>query len=229
MATADSGTSPSKSVDTVPKVQYEQLLSKYEKLERRVRKMDAQNKSGDDQHWQDPSIILNEIDVKKNTPKLAETVDVFGKNEIATATPAQANPAKNVKVDKVSPKIDLYEVTNTNLENEIVQLSKAHKLADLKKYDATISVLKSLETSKNMQVRVRTKYLLGEVLFIQKEYDLAMQVFEEIIREYAFSGLVLKTLEQLIVCSDKLKLMKKKKQYSSILSDFFGQQVRNNI
>jgi hypothetical protein len=59
------------------------------------------------------------------------------------------------------------------------------------------------------------------MLFRQGEFDLSMQVFEEIITKYAFSGVVIKTLGRLIVCSERLKLAKKREQYFSILHDFF--------
>ena len=50
-----------------------------------------------------------------------------------------------------------------------------------------------------------------------------MQVYEEILQKDAFSGLVLKTLGRLVVCSTKLKLKKKEEQYYSVLHDFFEQ------
>ena len=72
------------------------------------------------------------------------------------------------------------------------------------------------------QIRVHAKFYIGEILFRQQEYDLAMQVFEEILDKDAFSGIVLKTLGRLVTCSKKLKLKKKKDRYYSMLHDFFG-------
>ena len=81
--------------------------------------------------------------------------------------------------------------------------------------------MRPLEKSPVKQLMVWSKYLIGEILFKQNEFDLAMQVFEEIINKHAFSGLVIKSLGRLIVCSEKLKLTKKKEQYYSLLHDFF--------
>ena len=64
---------------------------------------------------------------------------------------------------------------------------------------------------------------MGEILFSQGEYDLSLQIFEEILERHAFSGLVIKTLGRLIVCSEKLKLVGKQEKYYSILHDFFEQ------
>ena len=69
--------------------------------------------------------------------------------------------------------------------------------------------------------RVRAKFLRGEVLFHQGEYDIAKQVYEDILTHDAFSGIVLKALERLIVCSEKLKLESERKKYHSILHNFF--------
>ena len=72
------------------------------------------------------------------------------------------------------------------------------------------------------QVRVRAKYFIGEILFIQEEYDLAMQVFEEIINQHAFSAVIIKSLDRLVECSKKLGLSKKERRYFSILKDIFN-------
>ena len=52
-----------------------------------------------------------------------------------------------------------------------------------------------------------------------------MQIFEEIIEKDAFSGTVIKALGRLIVCSEKLKLEKKKERYYSLLHDFFESTI----
>jgi TolA-binding protein len=84
-----------------------------------------------------------------------------------------------------------------------------------------LKLLKELESSPVKQVAVYAKFLIGEMLFKQKEYDLSSQVFESILKQYSFSGLVLKSLGRLIVCFEKLKLPGKKEKYYSILHDFF--------
>ncbi len=81
--------------------------------------------------------------------------------------------------------------------------------------------MNGLEHSKVRQIAVQAKYYIGMILFKQSEFDLSMQLFEEIIRKDAFSGVVLKALGKLIVCTEKLKLSKKRERYYSMLHDFF--------
>ncbi len=89
------------------------------------------------------------------------------------------------------------------------------------KFEDALQLLKSLEGSSNNQVAVRTKFWTGEIFFKQGEYDLSMQVYEEVISQHAFSSIVLKALGRLIVCVEKLKLQKKYDLYYSLLHDFF--------
>ena len=91
----------------------------------------------------------------------------------------------------------------------------------MNKFDAALTELKKIEKSKVKQVRVRARFSIGEIMFRQGEYDLAMQIYEEILQQDAFSGIVIKTLGRLIVCSEKLKLKKKQEQYYSMLYNFF--------
>jgi TolA-binding protein len=63
--------------------------------------------------------------------------------------------------------------------------------------------------------------MLGDLLFNQGEYDLALQVYEEVIKKYAFSAYVLKALGKLVACCEKLKLPEKGAKYYSLLHDFF--------
>jgi len=52
-----------------------------------------------------------------------------------------------------------------------------------------------------------------------------MQIFEEIITRDAYSGMVVKTLGRLIVCSEKLGLKAKKDKYFSVMHDFFEAEM----
>ena len=90
-----------------------------------------------------------------------------------------------------------------------------------KQTEKAMILLKELEGSPVRQIKVRAKLNIGNLLFDQKEYDLALQKYEEIIGQYAFSGLVLEALTKIIDCSEKLGLQEKRKRYYSILHDFF--------
>ena len=84
-----------------------------------------------------------------------------------------------------------------------------------------MNLLKNLQKSKHKQIQVRAQFFMGEALFLQGEFDLARQAYEEIIQKNAFSGFVIKTLERLIACAEHLGMKEKKEQYHSILYDFF--------
>lgn len=207
----------------VPREEYEQLKSKYEKLlngdydksklsEKPVSKEDMGN-------VQDPAQLVEQLKTapelnSKTGGELVETVDVFGKNGIVRNSSGAA-PRSNALLKHET------DFVSDSIESEIAKLREAEGLIERNKFNEGLNKLKVVENSTSRQVRVRAKYLLGEILFKQKEYDLAMQVFEEIISKDAFSGMVLKSLGRLIVCCEKLKQEKKQQQYYSILHDFF--------
>ncbi len=195
-------TSESQASDTtVPKEQYDQLLQKYEALQTQLQTQDAQPplETPADQ------AILGDLQ-NASSAELAETVDVFANGTINSA-------------DQTVTLASTYE--NVDVEGQIRQLQQAEALVNQNKFDEALNLLKPLERSQVRQVRVRARFLLGESLFKQGNFDLSMQIFEEIIQKDAFSGTVLKALGRLIVCAEKLKLDQKKEQYYSLLHDFF--------
>lgn len=200
---------------SVPKSQYDALAKKYEAL-LKERRMDQVQGSQADQMMNQmegdvpPSDVVDQLSKVKNSSELAETVDVF----------QQAKNAKGGNQSFQRP-MSTGEIDTALIEDHIAKVRKAEKLVAQNKYDASINMIKELEKSPVRQVVVRAKFLMGEILFGQGEFDLALQVFEEILENHAFSGLVIKTLGRLIVCSDKLKLAGKQEKYYSILHDFF--------
>lgn len=107
------------------------------------------------------------------------------------------------------------------LEQEVHSLKLAIELMKKGHYGKAINILRPLESSTFKQIKVRAKFELGEILFMQKEYDLALQTFEDIILKYAFSGLTIKSLQRLTVCCSKLSLKEKYDKYSMLLNNFF--------
>ncbi len=205
-------------VATVPKAQFDALAAKYESLlrERRAQGLQDSNiesATGDaanqmmNQMEKNPALAVDELSRVKSTSELAETVDVFNRTN-------NSNSIKPMSTEGLD---------NAVIEDHIAKVRKAEALVGQNKYDAALVLIKELERSPVKQVVVRAKYLMGEILFGQGEYDLAMQIFEEILQKHAFSGLVIKTLGRLIVCSEKLKLAGKQEKYYSILHDFFDQ------
>ncbi len=200
---------------SVPKSQYDALAKKYEALLKERRMDQVQGPQANDMMNQmesgsNPADVVDQLSKVKNSSELAETVDVF----------QQAKRAQGVQTSAPRP-MSTGEIDSALIEDHIAKVRKAEKLVAQNKYDASINMIKELEKSPVRQVVVRAKFLMGEILFGQGEYDLALQVFEEILENHAFSGLVIKTLGRLIVCSDKLKLAGKQEKYYSILHDFF--------
>jgi tetratricopeptide (TPR) repeat protein len=217
----------------VTKSQYDQLLSKYEELLNKINNAEKQSveakgtapitaastaapagaasvKPDALEKAVDQSKLISQLSKINPTADLAETVDVFGRNGVVSKDVLEVGtpPEKPSMSDK-------------EIENQLLQLQKANKLVKENKVDSALILLKELEESSNRHIRVRAKYYLAEMLFRQNEYDLALQMYEEIVHKYAFSGLVINSLGRLIVCSEKLKLSKKQERYYSILHDFF--------
>lgn len=187
-------------------VQYEELLTKYEKLKRN--KNDSEMKTN-------PAIsspdLISKINQAPQDGKMKNTVDVFAKNQV--------RKEETIEMDFSNRGV---EISDELLEQEIKVLREGISHLGTRKYELAMKNFKMLEASKSPQVAIRAKYYIGELLFVQKEYDLAMQVFEDVLQNGAFSGVVLKTLGKLVVCSEKLNLKVKQNKYYSILHDFFG-------
>ncbi len=137
-----------------------------------------------------------------------ESIDVFGKDGIAS-TPAKAT--KPITVDDAMKEIDLYK--------------KAVNLKESGKAGESLEIFQFLEKSSMPQVAVRARKHIGEIYFGQKKYDLALQVFESIIRQNSFSSAVIDALNYAGKCSGQLGLTDKQLKYESILKDFFEIRV----
>lgn len=197
------------SSETVSKAEFERLQAQYQELSERHRLLQNELKLQE----VDPN-LLGQLREAKQAPELAETVDVFspqvGGPQIQNSTTTR-------------PIIDAVDVDSSLVEEQILILRNSSKLISENRFDEALREIKKIENSPLRQIRVRAKFNLGEMLFVQGEFDLAMQIFEDIIKTEAFSGVVLKTLGRLIVCSEKLNLEQKKESYYSILHDFFEQ------
>lgn len=200
--------------EVVSKEQYDQLLAKYDSL---LDKIKTAETSANDEIMNSPSAkegqMIEQLSRITPTADLAETVDVFGREGIASNIPADI--LEDPKANTAS------KMSDSDIENQLLNLQKANQLVGENKMDQALILLKDLEESSNKQIRVRAKFYLAEMLFRQNEYDLSMQIYEDIIKNFAFSGLVIKSLGRLIVCTEKLKMDKKRERYYSILHDFF--------
>jgi TolA-binding protein len=157
----------------------------------------------------DPSELVNRID---SAIPDAPTLD--GVDALATKSPTPG-PA-------VPTSMGVKTVNNSDeIDDQISRLREVQELVKVNKFEQALVILKELEASKEKQIVVRAKMMLGDLLFNQGEFDLSSQVYEEIINKYAFSGFVIKALGKLVVCSEKLKQPEKQAKYYSLLHDFF--------
>jgi TolA-binding protein len=203
----------------VPKAQYDALMTKYLELEKKLTPpAAAATPQAEDlvSEIEKTAAKDNETIEAKNT--LMETVDVFDSKTATVVNPSLPG--------KLSLDVESDQTLGSNsgaIENEIADLKKGMGLAGAGKFDQAIKILQSLsKTSSNKQIQVRAKFGTGEVFLAQKEYDLALQVYEDIINHNVYSGLVLNALKRAVTCSEKLNLTDKKTRYESLLKDVFG-------
>lgn len=205
---------------SVPKEQYDELARKYQELLDQSKKIQTQAPSNNIP----ASVSLDE----QKKPSLAETTSLDPSelvNQIDLAIPdaeSAKGEAKNNTGPAVPTSMGVKTVNNTDdVDDQISRMRDVEALIKANKFEGALGILKELESSKEKQIAVRAKMMLGDLLFQQGEYDLASQVYEEVIGKYAFSGLVLKALGKLVVCSEKLKQPEKQAKYYSLLHDFF--------
>lgn len=200
--------------EAVPLSQYQELLKRHEELTERHRLLQQELSRSSSESPQ----LIGELSMAKDSPELAETVDVF---QGRVREGQEARPAPVAAASSTRPIIDSRNIDSAIVEEEILILRNSNQLIAQNRYDQALRELRKIENSSVRQIRARAKYNMGEILFQQGEFDLAMQIFEDVIRTEAFSGIILKTLGRLIVCSEQLNLDQKKETYYSMLYDFF--------
>jgi len=211
----------------VPKEQYDELARKYQEL-LNLSKNQTQ-----------PPIIPSTPVADPNAqarPELASSTSLDPSELVNRIDSAIPDIAKIDSVDALNPEVKsssskgptepssmgIEHVNNTDdIDDQIIKLREVQELVKVNKFENALMILKELENSKEKQIVVRAKMMLGDLLFNQGEYDLASQVYDEVISKYAFSGSVLKALGKLAACSEKLKQPEKQAKYYSLLHDFF--------
>lgn len=210
---------------TVSKDQYDELARKYNDLLAQSKNLKSVEAA------QAPMVVSNPNDQKR--PSLADETHIDPSelvNRIDSAIPDAPNlddlDALATKSQTPGPAVPtsmgVKTVNNSDeIDDQISRLREVQELVKVNKFEQALVMLKELEASKEKQIVVRAKMMLGDLLFNQGEYDLSSQVYEEIINKYAFSGFVIKALGKLVVCSEKLKQPEKQAKYYSLLHDFF--------
>jgi TolA-binding protein len=204
----------------VSMAEHEALKQRYAELEERYQELQGVKSIANPNINAEGEQILTAINgqpLDDQSSQLSETVNVFS-DEQKTQTSADIK----IDVEGGGAVKAASTVMNSQLEKEVEQLNQGIELLQKGQYDTAVGIFKSLEASSSKQIQVRSKFYVAEVLFNQNEFDLAMQVYEEIVQKYAFSGVIIKAIGRLIVCAEKLNLEKKRESYYSILHDFFG-------
>ena len=181
----------------VPREKYDQLLVKYEELSKKYEDLSQQGQTSS------ASSLVDEI---QSTQVSTETVDLFGS---APSKPATPPVDSNVIV-----------VVPQGLEDQVSLYRRGVILRQTNQGEAT-KIFQQLELKSTPAIAVRAKQQIGEMLFEKGQFDLALQVFEDIISNFSQSGVVLDALRYSITCADKLGIASKKEQYASILNDVF--------
>lgn len=221
----------------VPKEQYDELARKYEELLNQSKQL---SKEAPAPIAAAPSPVVPPMEAKKGEvqarPEVGAATSIDPSELVSHIDKAIPDAAGTETVDALKPEAKTektvgpavptsmgVKVVNStdDIDEQITRLREAADLVRVNKFENALTILKDLENSKEKQIVVRAKIMLGDLLFNQGEYDLASQVYEEIIKKYAFSGYVLKALGKLVACSEKLKQPEKQAKYYSLLHDFF--------
>ncbi|WP_408097374.1 tetratricopeptide repeat protein [Peredibacter sp. HCB2-198] len=188
---------------TVPRAQYDQLLVKYEELSKKYEALKEKPPGSQDSLVDELQRTQSENFAQPSSNVETETVNVFP----ATSATAPATPSAPIQVpDDVESQLSLYR---RGLALKASNPGEATK------------IFQQLENQAVPAVKVRAKFQIGELLLGRGQYDLALQVFEDIINKNAESGVVLDALKYAVICTEKLGVANKKDQYTSMLNDVF--------
>jgi hypothetical protein len=176
---------------TVPKAQYDQLLTQLEELKRENQALKEGKSSSR------PLVSeLEQTPVITNAGVQGPTVDVFPESAPSVDTPIGS------------------------IETQLMDYRRAVSMQEQSPGEAMKSFAQ-LARGGAPSIKVRSQLRMGEILMKQGEWDLAMQAFDEIISRQAHSGVVLDALKHSVVCAEKLGLAQKRDQYQSLLRDVF--------
>jgi tetratricopeptide (TPR) repeat protein len=189
----------------VSRDQYDDLMVKYKSLSNRYEKLREQNL-----HSKPSFDHIGEMAKGSSS----ETVDVFGKNGLA-----------NQNSNKQSAPRPQFNLNTNGVEDELSYYKKAKILFQNGKVDEALKLFQFLEKSNSKQIMIRAKREIGNIYFQKNQFDLALQVYEGIIRRHSFSSSVLNALKNAVNCAKQLGLTEKQAQYYSLLRDVFEVRV----
>jgi len=190
----------------VSRAQYDQLLVKYEELSKKYEQLKEQPKNSQGNLVDELQKSQSENFAQPSSNVETETVNLFPGG--AGDTQSQAPATIEVPAD---------------IESQLSLYRRGLALKASNPGEAT-KIFQQLENQAISPVKSRAKFQIGEMLLGRGQYDLALQVFEDIINKNAESGIVLDALKYAVVASEKLGATAKRDQYASMLNDVFGSQ-----
>ena len=107
-----------------------------------------------------------------------------------------------------------------DVESQVMKYRQAEVIRNTAPAES-MKVYQQLALSGEPSLKAKSQLRIGEILFQQGEFDLALQSFEVVITKLAYSGTVLEALKQAALCCEKLGLAQKRDQYLSLLKDVF--------
>jgi tetratricopeptide (TPR) repeat protein len=181
---------------SVTKAEYDELLSRYEELNRQYQALkDGRASDPLVTELRDAPMLTNQG--VENGPRV-ETVDAFSGAAAASSEPVETG----------------------DVEGQLTRYRQAQAQRATSPSEA-MKLFQELASSAVPPIRARAQLQMGEVLMQQGEFDLALQAFEGVINRMSYSGVVLDALRNAAVCSEKLGQTQKKTQYLSLLKDVF--------
>jgi TolA-binding protein len=192
----------------VPREQYDQLLVKYEELSKKYEQIKEKPATSQGSLVDELQKTQSENFAQPSSNVETETVNVFP-------------PAGTLAADNQTSSTPI-EVP-ADIESQLSLYRRGLALKASNAGEAT-KIFQQLENQAVSPVKARAKFQIGEMLLGRGQYDLALQVFEDIINKNAESGIVLDALKYAVVASEKLGITTKRDQYSSMLNDVFGSQ-----
>lgn len=190
----------------VSRAQYDQLLVKYEELSKKYEQLKEQPKNSQGNLVDELQKTQSENFAQTSPNVETETVNLFPAG--AGDTQSQAPATIEVPAD---------------IESQLSLYRRGLALKASNPGEAT-KIFQQLENQAISPVRARAKFQIGEMLLGRGQYDLALQVFEDVINKNSESGIVLDALKYAVVASEKLGATAKRDQYASMLNDVFGSQ-----
>lgn len=191
----------------VSRAQYDQLLVKYEELSKKYEQLKEQPKGSQGNLVDELQKSQSENFAQPSSNVETETVNLFPAGAAGTSEQAPVAPIE----------------VPADIESQLSLYRRGLALKASNPGEAT-KIFQQLENQAISPVKSRAKFQIGEMLLGRGQYDLALQVFEDIINKNAESGIVLDALKYAVVASEKLGATAKRDQYASMLNDVFGSQ-----